>query len=277
MKAIFSPMSSDNETLVIRRSSPIARLQVDQELQDVISQSCLNARSYAFSHEEELFQAPKFTRSGFTRSNSGIGMARLSKHESVRVSRRRTTDRVGGMAKEMSSLHSSKSSRKNIKKLSTTSTLNDGDANLQGSSPRSCPSPLSSSQASSSRVASLCTSETSTSTLPTPPPLGSGDQSPIKPRSFVRNVKGLFQFRPPPPNSPVSVIISHPSQTSMPGTAPLLEPSSAASNMLHRWTKDSLRRRARDVHDQPGDTPHLDDSAIPYSIVPTRASALLSA
>jgi len=282
VKSIFSPMASDNETVVIRRSSPIARLQVDQELQDVISQSCLNARSYAFSHEEELFQAPKSTRSGFGRSNSGIGMARLSKHESVRVSRRRATDRLDGMAREMSPLHSSKSGRKNIKKLSITSiSLNDEDTNLRDSSPSSCPSPPSSSQSSSSRarVASLRTSKTRASTLPTPPPLGSGDQPPTKPRSFVRNVKGLFQLRPSP-ISPVSVIISHPNQTSMPGRTALLEPSSAASNMLHRWTKDSLRRRARSVHDQSGDDPHdphLDDSDKPYSIVPTRSSALLSA
>lgn len=279
VKAIFSPMASDNETVVIRRSSPIARLQVDQELQDVISQSCLNARSYAFSHEEELFQAPKSTRSGFGRSNSGIGMARLSKHESVRVSRRRATDRVNGMVKEMSPLHPSKSGRKNIKKLSITSiSLNDKDNStaLQDSSHSSCPSPPSSSQSSSSRVASLRASETSASTLPTPPPLGSGDQSPMKPRSFVRNVKDLFQFRPSPPISPVSVI-SHPSQTLIPGTVALLEPSSAASNMLHRWTKDSLRRRTRSVHDQPGDDLRIDDSEKPYNIVPTRTSALLSA
>lgn len=271
VKSIFSPMSSDNETVVIRRSSPIARLQVDQELQDVISQSCLNARSYAFSHEEELFQAPKSTRSGFGRSNSGIGMARLSKHESVRVPRRRATD---GMAREMSPFHSSKSGRKNIKKPSITSvSLNDEDANssaLQDSSPSSYPSPPSLSPSSSSRAPSLRTSETSTSTLPMPPPLSNGDQSPMKPRSFVRNVKGLFQFRPPPSISPVSEI-------SMPGTAALLEPSSAASNMLHRWTKDPLRRRAPSVHNQPGNDLHLDDSEKLYSIVPTRTSTLLSA
>lgn len=274
VKSIFSPMASDNETVVIRRSSPIARLQVDQELQDVISQSCLNARSYAFSHEEELFQAPKSTRSGFGRSNSGIGMARLSKHESVRVSRRRATDRLDGMAREISPLHSSKSGRKNIKKLSITSiSLNDEDTNLRDSSPSSCPSPPS----SSSQSSSTRTSKTRAATLPTPPPLGGGDQPPMKSRSFVRNVKGLFQLRPPPPISPVSVVISHPNQTSVPGRAALLEPSSAASNMLHRWTKDSLRRRTRSVHDQSGDDPHLDDSEKPYSIVPTRTSALLSA
>ena len=277
VKAIFSPMASDNETVVIRRSSPIARLQVDQELQDVISQSCLNARSYAFSHEEELFQAPKSTRSGSGRSNSGMGMARLSKHESVRVSRRRATDRMDGMVRKMSSSHSSKPGTKNIKKLSITSIfVNDEDTNLQDSSPSSCPSPPSSSRSSSSRVASLRTPETRASTLPTPP-LGGGDQSPMKPRSFVRNVKGLFQFRPSSPVSPVSVITSRPVQTSTPGRAALLEPSSAASNVLHRWTKDSLRRRARSVHDQSGDDRHLDDSEKPYSIVPSRTSALLSA
>ena len=95
VKTIFSPINSDTEIIVIRRSSPTARLQVDQELQDVISQSCLTARSYAFTHEQELFQAPKANRLGFSRSNSGMsmaGMGRLSKHESIRVPRRRTTE-----------------------------------------------------------------------------------------------------------------------------------------------------------------------------------------
>ena len=67
VKSIFSPITSDPETLLIRRSSPAARLQVDQELQDVISRSILTARSHAFTHELELFQAPKITKSGFSR------------------------------------------------------------------------------------------------------------------------------------------------------------------------------------------------------------------
>jgi hypothetical protein len=99
----------------------------------------------------------------------------------------------------------------------------------------------------------------------------------VKPRSFVHNVKGLFQFRPSPPISPVSVIISHPSQPSIRGTAPLLEPSSAPYNMLDRWANGSLRRRARSVPGHSGDDPLPDNSEKPYSITPTRTSALVSA
>ena len=150
VKAIFSP---DVETVVIRRSSPTARLQIDQELQDVTSQACLNARSYAFTHEEELFQAPKANKSGgFSRSNSGMsmaGMGRLSKHESVRVPRRRTTESSDSSISKGSSplgLSSTTISNKRIgKKFSITSaSLNGYDSNTSqnialASSP--CPSP----------------------------------------------------------------------------------------------------------------------------------------
>ncbi|KAF7355461.1 Dbl-like proteiny domain-containing protein [Mycena sanguinolenta] len=57
VKAIFGP-SADSDTIVIRRSSPTARSQVDQGLQDIISEPILAARSYA-STREQLFQAPQ--------------------------------------------------------------------------------------------------------------------------------------------------------------------------------------------------------------------------
>ncbi|KAJ7638991.1 hypothetical protein FB45DRAFT_827670 [Roridomyces roridus] len=92
VKAIFTP-TSDADTILIRRSSPAARSQVDQGLQDVISEPVLAARSYA-STREELFQAPKILRS-FPRSNSALSLTgltknRLSRHESVRVPRRKS-------------------------------------------------------------------------------------------------------------------------------------------------------------------------------------------
>ncbi|KAJ7283949.1 hypothetical protein C8J57DRAFT_1053877, partial [Mycena rebaudengoi] len=94
VKAIFSP-SSDSGTIVIRRSSPAARTQVDQGLQDVVSEPILAARSHAVTRDE-LFQAPKILRtSSFARSNSALSLTgltknRLSRHESVRVPRKKS-------------------------------------------------------------------------------------------------------------------------------------------------------------------------------------------
>ncbi|KAJ7904680.1 hypothetical protein B0H14DRAFT_615943 [Mycena olivaceomarginata] len=93
VKAIFNP-SSDFDTIVIRRSSPIARSQVDQGLQDIISEPILAARSYATTRDE-LFQAPRILRTSgsFGRSSSALSLTgltknRLSRHESVRVPRK---------------------------------------------------------------------------------------------------------------------------------------------------------------------------------------------
>ncbi|KAF8969441.1 hypothetical protein BDZ97DRAFT_1962287 [Flammula alnicola] len=281
VKAIFSPMASDLETVVIRRSSHAARIQIDQELQDVISQSCLTARSYAFSHEMELFQAPKTTRTGFSRSNSSIsmaGMARLSKHESVRVPRRRTTDSLDSLVARASPLNNSLSAnRRSANKLSISAfSANEYDGSMQAqeltTSP--CPSPPSSQSSSSrDRVSSLRASETTQTTLPMPPTLAGAETSPLKPRSFVRNVRGLFHLRPVSPNSPVSVIVSHPSQNSV--QPPEQHPF--AYNVIHRWTKDSLRRRPRSVHDQPdNDEGIFDDSEKRYPVTTTRTPTRLS-
>ncbi|KAK0230944.1 hypothetical protein IW262DRAFT_1445230 [Armillaria fumosa] len=90
VKAIFTPTEPD--IIVIRRSSPSARLQVDHGLRDVTSEPCLAARSHATSREEELFQAPNIARPGLPRNSSGLSMkSRLKKHESVRVRRRKST------------------------------------------------------------------------------------------------------------------------------------------------------------------------------------------
>ncbi|KAF8195714.1 hypothetical protein K438DRAFT_1934177 [Mycena galopus ATCC 62051] len=95
VKAIFSP-GADSNTIVIRRSSPTARSQVDQGLQDIISEPILAARSYA-STREELFQAPRILRASGSigRSSSALSLTgltknRLSRHESVRVPRKKS-------------------------------------------------------------------------------------------------------------------------------------------------------------------------------------------
>ena len=252
VKAIFSPITSDIETVVIRRSSPTARLQIDQELQDVISQACLTARSYAFTHEQELFQAPKANKSGFSRSNSGMsmaGMGRLSKHESVRVRRRRTTESFDGLISRGCSPISSTtiSNNRTGKKFSITSvSLKDYDSNTSqnialASSP--CPSPP------PSRAEALHSSDnTAISSLAAP--LNNKEPSPLKPRSFVRNVKDLFHFRPMSPVfSPVSVIVSHPSQNLVRSQSPLSDQSLAPNPTSLRWKVGSLRRRTRSEPD----------------------------
>ena len=255
VKAIFSPMASDNETVVIRRSSHAARAQVDQELQDVISQSCLTARSYAFSHELELFQAPKTTRAGFTRSNSSIsmaGMVRLSKHESVRVPRRRTTE--SSVDSTLSKGIAAKRSSANRLTLSALVPDEYGNLAQQELSPSPFPTPPSSTRTSPARsrtrVSSLRTAD-GTSTMPSSPATSvssSGTTTPLKSRSFVRNVRGLFHFRPASPASPISVFLNHPTRAAGHPSEHHLAPL----NAIHRWTKGSLRRRSRSVHDEPG-------------------------
>ncbi|KAF9481823.1 Dbl homology domain-containing protein [Pholiota conissans] len=282
VKSIFSPMASDTETVVIRRSSQTARNQVDQELQDVISESCLTARSYAYSHEMELFQAPK-TRSGSARSNSAIGMAsmaRLSKHESVRVPRRRTTDSLDGLvARGSSTLNTATVSKKNANKL-TINALSSEEYSTSAQNQELAPSPSPPSSMSSpsrDRISSLRASEGSQ-----PPSISSSstpstrENTPLTPRSFVRNVRGLFHFRPNSTNSPISVIVSHPSRSSIHPSE--TEHHVAPFHVIQRWTKDSLRRRPRSVHDDPiNDESFFDDPEKRYSNIPsTRTPTPLS-
>jgi len=262
VKNIFSPMATDTETVLIRRSSPVARHQVDLELQDVISQSCQTARSYAFSHEMELFQAPRATKTGFSRSNSGMGM-RLSKHESVRVPRRKTTESLESVLSRGAPPPYPTTGRRNVKKLSIASiSLKDFDG-LSPSPGSVTTSPYPSPPSShSSRAAAARSSNTNSCTTPTPQIRSSPETSPTKPRSFVRNVKGLFHFRPVSPASPVSVIVSQPSQNSIQSPASVLDQSGSPYSILHRWT---IRRRTRSVPEESADL--LDDPEKTYPIV----------
>ena len=275
VKAIFLPINSDIETVVIQRSSPTARLQVDQELQDVVSQSCLTARSYAFAHEQELFQAPKANKStsSFSRSNSGMsmaGMGRLSKHESVRVPRRRTTEKSDSLISKGSSLSSTTTiNRRTGKRLSVTSvSLKDyDDITSQNVASESCPS------LPSSQAATHSSDNTTFSLLAshlTKEPLS------LKPRSFVRNVKDLFHFRPTSPVSPVAVIVSHPSQNLVQSQSPLSDQSLTPNTISPRWRMGSLRRRARSAPSEP-DSNTCGSSRKPYSVQFTKAVTSLSA
>jgi uncharacterized membrane protein YgdD (TMEM256/DUF423 family) len=101
IRNIFATGSSNEPTtILIQRSSVTARLYVDQSLQDVISEPCLAARATASRQEQELFSAPRSSKSSLPRSNSALGITgavgsaakrRLSRHESVRVPRRNNT------------------------------------------------------------------------------------------------------------------------------------------------------------------------------------------
>lgn len=100
IKKIFvSNSGTDLPTMLINRSSASARHHVDQGLQDVISEPCLIARSAASRQDRELFSAPRLHKSGLPRSASGLSITgavgnaakrRLSRHESLRVPRRKS-------------------------------------------------------------------------------------------------------------------------------------------------------------------------------------------
>ncbi|EAU84367.2 hypothetical protein CC1G_01363 [Coprinopsis cinerea okayama7 len=238
VKSIFGPIASDPETIVIRRSSPVARLQVDQALQDVISPSCVNARMYAYSRDEELFRGT--SNLGGTRSKS-----RLSKHESIRVPRSRTTDSLDSLPSR-SPRKGNLASRRNAKGLTITPIIPVHpieDEKPPLASPPEVPSSAPSSS-QSHNPPSLVHTDTSSSTasgLLTPPTTSSNENTPHKSsRSLVRGVKDLFHFRPSP--SPTANVHSNSSVRAH-------EPSAShqGSGVLHRWTMDTIRRRPRSV------------------------------
>ncbi|KAF5388013.1 hypothetical protein D9615_000544 [Tricholomella constricta] len=265
VKGIFSPMSSGSETIVIRRSSASARSRVDQGLQDVISQLCLTARSYASIRDEELFQAPKATRAGFVRSQSGLSMAgmaksRLTRHESVRVLRRKSLiDKHDISSSKKSSSGQSLASRRQPRALSFTAMSEGGDHRTSVSTNSySLPSPFSMTPTTpSTQMASspksphssifIGLSPQKSSFQPTTPEV----KSPLKTsRSLVNGVKGLFQSRS---SSAVSLGHTRPPDTDPHG------PKRRAPGSIRRWAKGSLHRRTRSAPDVPEESFTLPD------------------
>ncbi|KAJ7507978.1 hypothetical protein B0H11DRAFT_1969567 [Mycena galericulata] len=231
VKAIFTP-SSDADTIVIRRSSPAARLQVDQGLQDVISEPVLTARSHA-SIRDELFQAPRILRSSFTRSTSalsltGLAKTRLSRHESVRVPRKKSFADDGVLIKpSLRGTH-----KRRPKKLSIVS-ASEVESIFQP------PSDLSASPFS------LCSSLTSNLTTPvSDSPLVSDERMPKSRRtSLVNNVRTLMSS-PTPTSSPSASVVSH-------GSNHADHYKTLTQGILKRWTKGPHHRRSRSApHDQ---------------------------
>jgi hypothetical protein len=260
VKAIFSP--SEPDTIVIRRSSASARSRVDLGLQDVISRVCLTARLYANSREEELFQAPKSGRSGFVRSHTALSMAgmaknRLTRHESIRVLRRKSLlDRPNLHPNKMASSSQSLATRRRTKHLGITPLLEMGN---HLPSTRN-PDPLSPFSQSSSVTASTPDSA-SGSPIQRYGILGTSSQisevtTPLKSsRSFVDNMKGFFG---PRSSSPVSLTPAASNQ-SLDTELPANKTYTYGSIKL--WSKCPLHRRARSAPEIP-DMP-LSSSAPP--------------
>ncbi|KAG6911240.1 hypothetical protein DXG01_003107 [Tephrocybe rancida] len=258
VKGIFAPLSSDSETIVIRRYSSSARSRVDQGLHDVISQLCLTARSYASIKDEELFPAPRATRGVFVRSQSGLsisGMAaksRLTRHESVRVLRRKSMiDKPDSSPSKKSSMSSGQSStsRRQSAAVSVTA-MSDSEPQRPHiphspllSSP-STPPLTSSTQACSSPKSSVRGSIFFSSTIKPPRETTAEHRSPMKTsRSLVSGVKELlFQSR----SSSSALSLGHSESTDID-----IHGSKARKiGSIKRWAKDSIHRRTRSAPDE---------------------------
>ena len=254
VKAIFSPTPYDSETIVIRRSSASARSRVDLGLQDVISQSCLTARSYASSRDEELFQAPKSTRSGFVRSQSGITMAgRLTRHESVRITRRRSfvdgSDKF--LTRKSTSAGQSASNRRRMSAGLSITPLPASEGRPSISRPSISP-PRSPTSPSPYTPATMKSSIMVGSPSHSPTLLeagGSGSSSDVQPplkssRSLVSNVKEFFSSRS---SSIGTVSKSSELLGAEPYTTKMWTP------IIGNWASASLHRRTRSVPSNDGD------------------------
>ncbi|KAF7352649.1 DH domain-containing protein [Mycena venus] len=230
VKAIFNP-SSDSDTIVIRRSSPTARSQVDQGLQDVISEPILAARSYA-STRDELFQAPKVLRASgsFGRSSSALSLTgltknRLSRHESVRVPRKKS---FGDDGITLSTKTSSRVCQKRRQKKLSIASMPELENILQ------LPSDLSVSPFSQWSLSM------SSFTSPIQSSPASEEHDTVKLRRPSVADKSVPSLTPSPA----------PSATSQRSNASDLS-RTLTQGILKRWTKGSRHRRARSApHDQ---------------------------
>jgi hypothetical protein len=254
VKAIFTSSPVEPDTIVIRRSSASARLRVDQGLQDVISQPCLEARSHAFIQDEELFQGPKTVRrSSFVRSQSGLSVAslakgRLARHESFRVVRRKSILEGGESATKRPSSVAAMSPLPSPRRLSRNLQLTA----LPSNSSRTSPTNTSASPSSSFLSGSIYSLHTSMGNIPTQTVSESGHSSshltaanlPIKTsRSLVSNVREFFSSR-----SSSTTSFSH-SSSSASGSSPKEKPRKQGTP--NKLRKPSVHRRAQSAPDTP--------------------------
>ena len=240
VKAIFR--TSESDIIVIRRSSASARVRVDQGLQDVISRACLTARLYASSREEELFEAPKTIFDGSARSHPGLSMAgmakkRLTRHESIRVLRRRSLlDRSNIALAKKTIPAESLATRRRLKNLRMT-LMSGSDSRTFANRDFEHPSPFSQSSTTVSAPNSAPGSPTQRPALLVTPGITPEVITSFKTsRSFVDNLKGFF--------SPVSNQFSdgefYANKTTTPAS-------------IRRWAKGPLHRRTRSAPDVPED------------------------
>lgn len=266
-KAYLSTLS-EPDTIHLVRASPPAREQVDHGLLDVFSESCLSARCYAHTHEEELFEASRVSRS-FSRSNSGLTMAsamsvaaknRLTKRESVFVPRRKSyVDSLGHY--DIPAAHwgppAKPGKKPNIIAVSRAESL-DGD---EGRLDIPLESPSAMSQFSSASIYDPEPIAPSPVAGPGPSSMLSGIPSrpelttrrkaftPKRSHSMVGNVRVLFS-RPPSP-------------TLSPSREPSKSSSGATTQGLLKWlSKDTFRRRVRSAPDVPVDEFPSDATAL---------------
>lgn len=256
-------MLSELDTIHLVRATAPAREQVDRGLVDVFSESCLSARCYAHTHEEELFEASKVSRS-FSRSSSGLTMAgamsvaaknRLTKRESVLVPRRKSYIDGFGDIPAVPGIPPAKLTKRRqqtklkIVAVSRAASLDDDEVRLEGA-PES-PSPMSQcSSVSASAPGSLAASpvvlgplSASTSVLSGAAPrpeLATQKEAfaPKRSRSMVENVRVLFSRS----TSPMLPLSYQPSESSSVSTTP---------SLLKWWSKGTLRRRVRSAPDVP--------------------------
>ncbi|KAG2369598.1 hypothetical protein BDR07DRAFT_1476712 [Suillus spraguei] len=259
----YLSMLLESDTIHLVRATAPAREQVDRGLLDVFSESCLSARCYAHTHEEELFEASKVSRS-FSRSSSGLTMAgamsvaaknRLTKRESVLVPRRKSyIDGFGDMP-AVPSIPSTKLAKRHqptklkIVTVSRAASLDDDEAKLEGA--LESPSPMSQcSSVSASAPGSLAASPVVPGPLSAPTSVLSGAAprpelaarkeafTPKRSRSMVENVRVLFSRS----TSPMLPLSYQPSESSSVSSTP---------SLLKWWSKGTLRRRVRSAPDVP--------------------------
>lgn len=265
-----APMPESN-TFHLVRSTASAREQVDRGLLDVFSEKCLTARFHAHTHEEDLFEAQRVTRS-FSRSTSALTMAsamsvaaknRLTKRESVLVPRKRSFMEGSGMLGDMDNHTTStstlsvvsnpvkKTQHPNKLKIVAMTKTTFHQADEYGNEPSlEPPSPLS--HCSSVSFATPVTPLTIPQPLSTPSGKADSSQShseslnvsqdcvPKRSKSMIENVRGFFA---PRPASPTTALTREPSTRS----------SVSNSSLLRWWSRESLRRRVRSAPDVPSE------------------------
>lgn len=195
VKAIFSH-SSEMDTIVIRRPGPSSRSTVDLGLQDVISEPCITARTYATSREQELFGAPHITRGGASLTITKSG---LKRHESVRVPRRKPIPSTGGdMARNASTRSLTVKSSRPPHTRHRSKHLSIGS--LEETNQIYVPPAL--------NTASTVSSEDAIYFPPSSLDIDTGEQSSspiLRQNSVILGVRGIFSSRRPSPDSPHSM------------------------------------------------------------------------